>query len=593
MRKDPAQSKLSLVRAVVLLCVAMGLPVGVGALVYDARLGYAALGAVVPLFPLLYLNVRAHRAYTEQLESKTRHAENMAQLNESTLRTFVLAIDAKDQHQGHAIRVQAYARALARAMKMDDDEVDGIAAAALLHDIGKLAVPDYILRKKGSLTPEEMAKMRLHPQVGADIISNIKFPYPVSEAVRCHHERYDGSGYPAGLRRESIPVAARLVAIVDSYESFMSRHGNFAVTADQAMAMLENGAGSIFDPDIVAHWKRIHLNVTGEVSREDNPDYRPNAYSDIERAASEVHVLGTLSEAISGSSSVQEIALEATRMLENLIPSSKAVLWSVYGDQLVSHFENEEEVTVLQFGAGVSGWVAAEQSPCVNLIVDAGRYEGARVVSAPVVFDGSVLAVLSVYREAVFGDDDVRRVTATAERIAGGLHKTRMIEVAYQDAISDRLTGLANRRALERAFKDYPGESFSIVLFDLDSFKAVNDRFGHRAGDDVLVRLASHLKSVFPSTDITCRLGGDEFLVASEGSAFEVRRAVRELQRLVKEDSEFEPYRELGFGVSWGIATAPEDGCTLSDVTAVADRRMYRLKSQLKKNPQDRSASAR
>ena len=118
MRKDLAHSNLSLVRAVVMLCVAMGLPVGIGALVYDARLGYAALGAVVPLFPLLYLNVRAHRAYTDQLESKRRHAENMAQLHESTLRTFVLAIDAKDQHQGHVIRVQAYARALAGAMNI-------------------------------------------------------------------------------------------------------------------------------------------------------------------------------------------------------------------------------------------------------------------------------------------------------------------------------------------------------------------------------------------------------------------------------------------------------------------------------------------
>ena len=582
-----------MVRALGLLCVAMGLPVGVGALVYDVRLAYSALGAMLPLFPLLYMNFRAHRAYTEQLENKRRHAESMAQLHESTLETLVLAIDAKDQNQGHVIRVQAYARALARAMKLSDDEVDGIAAAALLHDIGKLAVPDYILRKKGSLTPEEMTKMRLHPAIGAEIISNIKFSYPVAEAVRSHHERYDGSGYPEGFRRDSIPIAARLVAIVDSYESFMSRHGNLSVTADQAMAMLENGAGSLFDPDIVAHWKRIHLDVTGEDSKENTPAHRPNAYSDIERVASEVQFLDTLSEEISGLSSVQEIALEATGMLEKHIPSSRAVLWSVDGDQLASHSKSEEQTAILQFGSGVSGWVAAEQSPCVNLTVDAGLFEGKRVVAVPVLFDGRVLAVLSVYRDAKFGDDEIRQVTATAERIAGGLHKTRMIEVANQDAISDRLTGLANRRALERAFEESSGEAFSIVLLDLDSFKAVNDSFGHRAGDEVLVRLASHLQSVFLSTDTICRIGGDEFLIASQGSAFAVRRAVREFQRRVTEDSNFECYRELGFGVSWGIATSPEDGCTLSDVTAVADRRMYRFKSRLKKDVKDQSAIAR
>ncbi len=143
------------------------------------------------------------------------------------------------------------------------------------------------------------------------------------------------------------------------------------------------------------------------------------------------------------------------------------------------------------------------------------------------------------------------------------------------------MTGLANRRALERVF------------LDLDSFKAVNDSFGHRAGDDVLVRLASHLQSIFPLTDPICRLGGDEFLVASQGSEFVVRRAAREFQRRVNEDPSFECYRELGFGVSWGIATAPEDGGTLSDVTAVADRRMYRFKSKLRENAKDRSAIAR
>jgi diguanylate cyclase (GGDEF)-like protein len=241
----------------------------------------------------------------------------------------------------------------------------------------------------------------------------------------------------------------------------------------------------------------------------------------------------------------------------------------------------------------VSGWVAAEQSPCVNLTVDAGLFEGKRVVAAPVLFDGRVLAVLSVYRDTKFGDDEIRQVTAAAERIAGGLHKTRMIEVANQDAISDRLTGLANRRALERAFEDSSGEPFSIVLLDLDSFKAVNDSFGHRAGDDVLVRLASHLQPVFLSTDTICRIGGDEFLIASQGSAFAVRRAVREFQRRVTEDFDFECYRELGFGVSWGIATSPEDGCSLGDVTAVADRRMYRFKSRLKKDLKDQSAIAR
>ena len=565
---------------------------GIVALVYDVLLAYVALGALLPLLSLIYLNFRAHRTYTEQLEKKRSHAESMAQLHESTLQTLVLAIEAKDQNQGHVIRVQAYAKALARAMNLGDEEIDGIAAAALLHDIGKLAIPDYILRKQGPLTPEEMTKMRLHPEVGAEIISNIKFSYPVSEAVRYHHERYDGSGYPRGLRHESIPIAARLVAVVDCYESFMSNHSNLSATTAQAMMMLESGAGTLFDPDIVAHWKRVYLDVTDEDTKQKTTEYRPNAYADIKKAASEVHFLNSLSTAISGLSSVREIASEVTGTLENHIPSAKAVLWSVDGHQLLLHSKSEEFNAVLQIGTGVSGWAAAQHSSCVNLNVEAGLFEGARAVAAPVLFDGRVLAVLSVYREAKFSDDEVRQVTATAERIAGGLHKARMFEAAHQDATSDRLTGLANRHALERAFKPSPGKPFSIVLLDLDFFKAINDKFGHRTGDEVLVRVAAHLQSVFASADVICRFGGDEFLIASEGAAFENRRAMRQVHRLIAEDSEFNVYREFGFGVSWGVATAPEDGLTLSDVTAVADRRMYHFKSQLKKSTTDRSAVA-
>ena len=185
-------------------------------------------GVLLILLPILYLSYYSYRVYLENLEKEKKHAEDMARLHRSTLETLVLAIDAKDRNHGHAIRVQRYARELARAMKLGDEDVDGIAAAGLLHDIGKLAVPEYILRKDGALTSEEMARMRLHPETGADIIANINFSYPVSAAVRHHHERFDGSGYPSGLRGEEIPLGARLLAVVDSCESYMSRHGSRA-----------------------------------------------------------------------------------------------------------------------------------------------------------------------------------------------------------------------------------------------------------------------------------------------------------------------------------------------------------------------------
>ncbi|MBI4474640.1 MAG: HD domain-containing protein, partial [Acidobacteria bacterium] len=164
--------------------------------------------ALIIVVPILYLSYYSYRVYLRSLEEEKKHAEEMAALYSSTLSTLVLAIDAKDRNtHGHIQRVQKYSRAIAEAMKLDETEIEAIATAALLHDIGKLAVPEHILSKKGPLTPEEMSKMRMHPQLGADIISNIKFPYPVADWILAHHERYDGTGYPNKLKGKDIPLA--------------------------------------------------------------------------------------------------------------------------------------------------------------------------------------------------------------------------------------------------------------------------------------------------------------------------------------------------------------------------------------------------
>lgn len=530
------------------------------------------------LAPILYFSYYSYKVYLENLQSEKKHAEDMALLHGSTLETLVLAIDAKDRNQGHVVRVQKYARELAVAIKLDEEEVEGIAAAALLHDIGKLAVPEHIIKKKGALTAEEMAKMRLHPETGADIIANIKFAYPVSDTIRHHHERFDGSGYPAGLKGEDIPLGSRVLAVVDSCESYMSRHQG---RADDSMAMLERDSGTHFDATVVAAWKEIYRDVLDSgVDTTATPDQMA-PFQDIGRAASEVETLDELAETVNAMDSVQEIAATATRMLEGIVPST-AVFWLPNGDEIVTCVEEGEDAQMLPIGAGVSGWVAAERSSCVNMTANFGPYKGSRVVAVPVLFEDELLGVLSVYRgNPEFSDDEVRLVTAAADRIASSLQSASALEVVRRDATSDRLTGLANRRALEKAFETIAG-GFSLVLIDINAFKAVNDTFGHQAGDDALVRIAEHLQTTFDSSDIVCRLGGDEFLVASEESSFALRRKVREFRKMVAQDPVFERYQSLGFGVSWGVAAAPDDGPDLEKVTAVADGRMYNLKTRIK-----------
>src|SRR5207244_5403842 len=174
--------------------------------------------------------------------------QHATELFNSTLSTLALAIDAKDKNtHGHIQRVQKYSHAIAEAMRLSELEVKGIAAAALLHDIGKLAIPEYILSKTGPLTAEEMRKMRLHPQLGADIISNIKFPYPVADSILAHHERFDGKGYPNGLSGKNIPLGARVLAVADVFDAYTTDRVECAETIDGAIDAVRVGSGTFFD----------------------------------------------------------------------------------------------------------------------------------------------------------------------------------------------------------------------------------------------------------------------------------------------------------------------------------------------------------
>src|SRR5213075_3122047 len=149
-------------------------------------------------------------------------------------------------------RVQLYAAALARALGMRDNDIQGVKTAALLHDIGKLAVPEHILSKPGPLTPEEFQKIRAHPKVGADIISAVPFPYPVAPLILSHHERWDGKGYPSGLKGEEIPLGARILSVVDYYDALTSdRPYHKAMSVSAAHGLLQQEAGRALDPRVV------------------------------------------------------------------------------------------------------------------------------------------------------------------------------------------------------------------------------------------------------------------------------------------------------------------------------------------------------
>ncbi|MGC2020403.1 MAG: HD domain-containing phosphohydrolase, partial [Candidatus Sulfotelmatobacter sp.] len=224
----------------------------------NQHIGWQASLLVLPPIYLLY---RSYRLYLAKLDAERQHAEKVSSLHLRTIEALALAIEAKDQTTGeHLQRVRIYAMELARELSLTEDETEALRAAAVLHDIGKLAVPEHIISKPGKLTPEEFEKMKIHPTVGAEILEQVDFPYPVVPIVRAHHEKWDGSGYPNGLAGEAIPIGARILSTVDCLDALASdRQYRRALPLDEAMAKVASEAGSAFDPQVVAILQRRYV----------------------------------------------------------------------------------------------------------------------------------------------------------------------------------------------------------------------------------------------------------------------------------------------------------------------------------------------
>ena len=203
--------------------------------------------------PLVYLVHRSNRTHLAQMEQERTHMQAMNGLHLRTIEALALAIDAKDHTtHDHLQRVQLYATEIGKDLGISEQEQEALTAAAVLHDIGKLAVPESIISKPGKLTRSEFEKMKIHPVVGAEILERVEFPYPVVPIVRSHHEKWDGSGYPYGLRGEEIPIGARILAAVDCLDALASdRQYRRALPLDEAMAKVASEAGTAFDPKVV------------------------------------------------------------------------------------------------------------------------------------------------------------------------------------------------------------------------------------------------------------------------------------------------------------------------------------------------------
>src|SRR6185295_15195764 len=302
--------------------------------------------------PILTVTYFTYKVYIDRIETTNRHAEQMAELHLKTIEALAIAIDAKDEvTPDHVHRVQIYATGLARLFGLSEPELEALKAGALLHDIGKLAVPDYILNKPGPLTPAEFDKMKIHTVVGAEILERVGFPYPVVPVVRHHHERWDGRGYPDGLRGDEIPMTARILTLSDCFDAVREdRNYRKAMTRDEALTMLSEGSGTVFDPDVVRTFldhleefeaeirekcnepQRIQLVQPPGTSRLANVDNGPMVYERIRSAHREVITLYDIAQTIGTSLDLRDTFAVFSSRLEDIVSYTTCVLYLVRPD---------------------------------------------------------------------------------------------------------------------------------------------------------------------------------------------------------------------------------------------------------------------
>ena len=596
--------------------------------------------APLVLFPIVYFVYRSYRLYLDRLENAKEHLEDMAGLHLRTIEALALAIEAKDAttHE-HLKRVRVYALEIGKEVGMSPTDLDALQAAALLHDLGKLAVPEHIISKPGRLTPEEFEKMKIHPLVGAEILEEVKFPYPVVPIVRAHHEKWDGSGYPFGLAGEEIPLGARILSVVDCFDALASdRQYRRALPLDEAMGIVVSEAGKAFDPVIVdiihrryRELEELAVRTGGQKSKQLSTEIRIerglapatgfaesaenekvltlpgpvempalDPLSSIAAATQEAQMLYELTQDLGNSLTLPEALAFVGVRLKRLIPYDTIAVYIKREEKLIPAYvsgDNFRLFTSLEIpaGQGLSGWVAENNRHILNgnpsveagYLNDPTKYSTLRsALAVPLNGTGSTLGVLALYRSErdAFSRENLRILLAICSKVALTIENALHHRLLETSITTDYLTNLPNARSLflsldnevSRAQRDHT--ELAVVVCDLDGFKMVNDRFGHLAGNKVLRIIADRLREQCKDDDYVARLGGDEFVILIPSAGLErLEEKVACLRDVVKGAGQTTP-EPSDLSLSIGIAIYPKDGAGAEELLAEADRRMYRSK---------------
>lgn len=548
--------------------------------------------------------------FAAQLSAALANANLMARNREllvAGIRALVSAVDAKDPHTGgHSERVAAVARLISTQMSLSHSDIETIELAALLHDIGKIGVPDAILHKPGRLTEAERVIMMRHAANGAEMLAQAGSDTlaPLAPLVRHHHEWVDGRGYPDGLRGEEIPIGAAIIAVADAFDTMTSdRPYRQRGTMEEALAELRNGAGTQFHEQAVDAIES--LAATGALQQLFGDEADPRLNGGWEPMASLASRSAPLGDAM------------ALRLLVDMVPMTRLIVDTETFFQQVTDLiqrtlsyprvalylvdeSTEKLARMAQSGDEPSGSVV--QPLAAGIRGDAlSRGEPRRVAVAPAdpAFDpevdpaiGSMLlapldvgdhliGLLAVESddEYAFSQGDLGVLVAVAGQVASAINVARLHAVTKRASLTDELTGVGNHRAFWSSLESHLAGAvpFALLMMDVEGLKRVNDTRGHLAGDDLLRVVARVIREQARPGDLVARLGGDEFAVILDGLDF---GATRRLGALIREQVRQECERmHWASTVRFGVAVRGPDGETASQIVSVADQRLYAMRA--------------
>jgi diguanylate cyclase (GGDEF)-like protein/putative nucleotidyltransferase with HDIG domain len=587
-------------------------------LAYD-RLASPVLVLSLPIAVVLFQLYRYHISKYEQAQ---HHINDLNKLFLQTVETLAAAVDAKDRYtHGHIRRVQAFANELAICVGMtDESELLALRAGSLLHDIGKIAIPEYILNKPSALTDSEYSKMKLHPVVGANMLKNIDFPYPVVPMVRFHHERWDGNGYPDGLSAEEIPIGARILALVDCYDALTTdRPYRAPMQREELITFFRNESGKAYDPKIVdALLNNIdRLEEVGKTATAGALDIWgirevTTEAATVLRPLQKVQPIVTYGKALTGDVALQSNIFSAFefaraniqclnaqdvyafmgRKLEELVAYDAAVFYQAdleNGTIVAEHVQGTEteglKKLTLPLEKKLSGWVAATNQSLCNLppfpdFIGCTEVQPSFEISAiaPMNSNGIVWGAIALYRKqkAKFTDEEFRRLEIIASQTSQALANCH--READSSPLIDAATSLPNGYHLHLMFDQLVADankfdySFALLAFRLDD-RRLRRRWGYIFGDEAVRALAAFLKREFRENDLVIRYAADEFLAIvprvdrahAEGLRVRFRQGLSALQVPIRAGN------QIGLPVTVGLAMFPEDGLDLETLVGISN----------------------